>query len=88
MESENDSHKMKMKRQTMVCVCECAAVLCIMQTVKEYANNNGSKNGEINTTSIILNDFAATGMGLCIPLVPLYQTFPLWLAGLVFLPAC
>lgn len=45
-------------------LCECVcAVLCMMQTVKEYANNNGSKNGEINTTSIILNDFATTRMG-------------------------
>lgn len=33
---------------------------------KEHVNNNGSKNGEINTTSIILNDFATAEWHRCV----------------------
>lgn len=36
----------------------CANLRCKLQ--KEYVNNNGTKHGEINITSIILNDFTTT----------------------------
>lgn len=46
-------------RQTLEPVFACKHVAPV-QITKEHVNNNGTKNAEINTTSIILNDFAAT----------------------------
>lgn len=52
-----------------------------VQITKEHVNNNSTKNGEINTTSIILNDFATTKWELCVHYkCPPLHLFPLFLS--------